>query len=721
MNISFLNPWFLLGLPVVSIPVVIHLLSKKKTITQRFSYIKFIQLASTKVIRRHKLKQILLLILRTLLLLILVLLFARPIVHIAPIFARGRDTSLSTVIVLDNSYSMGYKDKRLKRFTVGRDAAKRILKLMKKYDRTAFLLATDKIEAGIKYLTSDTDILIDEIENSRLSSRVSNLLPAVSEAYSILNGSLSPNKQIIMITDLAENGWAEVNIEAVKNYDNRVKLIIIDLGRDDSVNAAVTGLEKGVMTTGQMLKLKAGISNFSDSAVSNLLVSLLIGRAAGVTRKVDQGFIKLPKNSSKEKDFFCNFSDEGSWLGEVSIKEDGLHVDDRHYFKVSVHKKIKVLCVDGDPGFSSFDKETFYLRLALDPYEKGLSIVPAIITGDELKDRELSEFSVLVSANVKEFDDSEVKRMFNFVKNGGGLVFFLGSNVDGGYYNDVLGGLLPAELLEVNSQENPWSIGYIAAGHPVLKIFSDEKQGDLSLVEFNGWYTARPGENSRVLLRIAPDSGMNKEHEGEPLLVERGLPYPKSGKIMLFTSTVDREWNNFPAKPLFLPLLQQIMSYLTERASGDGYRDSLIIGEPVVIPFRAGALPEKVTLTMPSGKSEDITPVKSREFNGIEYGKADRPGIYTFEWTAAGIKRKESVVYNLDIDSGESDLNKIKLKDLKKGLSETPVILIDNITGLEKVLLSVLYGKEASRLLALFIFGLLILEGYIANRRRNEK
>ena len=103
------------------------------------------------------------------------------------------------------------------------------------------------------------------------------------------------------------------------------------------------------------------------------------------------------------------------------------------------------------------------------------------------------------------------------------------------------------------------------------------------------------------------------------------------------------------------------------------------------------------------------------------YNKAGEPGIYTFEWSAAGKRRREHVVYNLDTDSGESDLTKIKMKEIKKRLSETPVILIGKLVELEKTLLSVLHGKEASRMVVFFIFGILILEGYVANRRRREK
>ena len=98
MNITFLNPSFLWGLPVVSIPILIHLLSRRRPITSQFPTVRFIQLASTTVVRRFKLKQLILLILRSLILLLLTLLFARPVVREMALFAQVEEASLLSLI-----------------------------------------------------------------------------------------------------------------------------------------------------------------------------------------------------------------------------------------------------------------------------------------------------------------------------------------------------------------------------------------------------------------------------------------------------------------------------------------------------------------------------------------------------------------------------------------------------------------------------------------------
>jgi hypothetical protein len=75
---NFLNPFALLGLAAAGIPVLLHLLNLRKLRTIEFSTVQFLlELQQTRV-RKLKMQQILLLILRTLVVLFAVFALARP-------------------------------------------------------------------------------------------------------------------------------------------------------------------------------------------------------------------------------------------------------------------------------------------------------------------------------------------------------------------------------------------------------------------------------------------------------------------------------------------------------------------------------------------------------------------------------------------------------------------------------------------------------------------
>ncbi|MGH7909275.1 MAG: BatA domain-containing protein, partial [Thermodesulfobacteriota bacterium] len=64
MNISFLNPFFLIGLVTVSLPIVVHLISRKSGIKMSFSAVSFLISSQVETLRRSRIKDLILLIIR---------------------------------------------------------------------------------------------------------------------------------------------------------------------------------------------------------------------------------------------------------------------------------------------------------------------------------------------------------------------------------------------------------------------------------------------------------------------------------------------------------------------------------------------------------------------------------------------------------------------------------------------------------------------------------
>ncbi|MFQ6674643.1 MAG: BatA and WFA domain-containing protein, partial [Fidelibacterota bacterium] len=103
---SFLAPAVLWGLVAASIPLIIHLISTRRTQKVDFSSIRFIKVLEHDTIRKLKLRQWLLLLLRTVAIILIVLVFARPVkVGYFPAWAAGQQTA-KLVFLLDNSASM---------------------------------------------------------------------------------------------------------------------------------------------------------------------------------------------------------------------------------------------------------------------------------------------------------------------------------------------------------------------------------------------------------------------------------------------------------------------------------------------------------------------------------------------------------------------------------------------------------------------------------------
>ncbi|HBL47711.1 MAG TPA: hypothetical protein DDZ90_30435, partial [Planctomycetaceae bacterium] len=75
---GFASPWLLMGLLAAGIPILIHLLHKRKFIETEWAAMKFLMAATRKYSRRVRFEQLLILLVRCLILLLLAVAFSRP-------------------------------------------------------------------------------------------------------------------------------------------------------------------------------------------------------------------------------------------------------------------------------------------------------------------------------------------------------------------------------------------------------------------------------------------------------------------------------------------------------------------------------------------------------------------------------------------------------------------------------------------------------------------
>src|SRR5688572_11352763 len=129
---TFLNPFVLIGLVAASFPVLFHLFAQRRARRVEFSTLQFLKQLEKNSMRKIKLRQILLLILRTLLIIFLVGAFARPAMQGYLGGFPGTSSANSTMVFLiDNSASMGERTSGGSYFKQSTDAAIKLLDIYK--------------------------------------------------------------------------------------------------------------------------------------------------------------------------------------------------------------------------------------------------------------------------------------------------------------------------------------------------------------------------------------------------------------------------------------------------------------------------------------------------------------------------------------------------------------------------------------------------------------
>jgi len=202
MSVFFLYPALLFGLLAASLPILIHLLNRRKLKRIQFPAVRFILLSQKRISRSYRLRHWILLALRTLAVVFLALLLANPIFQIgAGLFAGSGPVSL--VVLLDNSLSMTWSGDG-NGFKQAKDAARLLISALNDGDRAA-LIPTNIDGKEPFRLKGQKDVLLKELEGIEIADGTADLPVALSKAYELLVEPAG-QKEIRLITDMGLTG-----------------------------------------------------------------------------------------------------------------------------------------------------------------------------------------------------------------------------------------------------------------------------------------------------------------------------------------------------------------------------------------------------------------------------------------------------------------------------------------------------------------------------------
>lgn len=679
---SFISPIFLLGLLGITLPILIHLAGRRRAQVYRFSALEFILRSQKRMEARLKLEQLLLLLLRIGVISLLALALAKPVIRTAGLPLPAPGAPSSNVLIMDNSYSMGYLDDKTPLLERAKEWARQLVGSLSPSDEVCLLtlFPGQSASGGLPELTIDKGDALSALEKLETSFYTTDISLLLEQALTVLGSSKKGVQRVFLFTDLTKNGWnppqadASGRLEGMKARlkDRPVRFHIIDVSQGKALaNLSISSLECHYDWTkkdGQVI-LKTSVSNFSEASVKNLLIKANLGE-----KTVAQGFLDLEPRTTGQKEFLLEPPGEALPWGSVEIPADSLPADSHRYFTLPTAKDIKVLVIDGSPSINIYQSESFYLERALNPARLHTShIRPLVLNPQEITSVELKDFDLLILSNVEELHYTKVSELQRYVAEGGKVLFTLGDNVRPEYYNTALAGLVPRLRNVVEfPKEEALGLAPLDTTHPMLNIFAQERRSVLRTPQFHKVFMIEPEMGGKTTAIISYSNGA-------PALIE--MPYGQ-GRSMVLTSTIDRDWTDLPVKPLFLPLIQQICRYLTGNLVEVVNLD-ILVGEPWEMPLyeekeTVEALDPKGNLLKPEIKGEE--PTKTLVFPQTHY-----PGIYKLRRPTqsssggAGLSQTGGepltawASFAVNVDPREGDLTKIDKTLLKDLLGEERV------------------------------------------------
>jgi hypothetical protein len=481
---------------VLSIPVIIHLLNRRRFKVIQWAAMRFLLAAQKKNTRKLRIEQLLLLICRCL----IVTLLALAMIAVTPWAEAGwraafpdaavgvQASSVRThkILVIDGSLSMDLKQGDQTCFAKALDMARKIIKDSPGGDAYSLILMANPPRRIVGEPSEDARKVLAEIDKLRLPHGTADVPATLNQIESLL--SASPGKfharEIYFITDLQASTWLAPQPAALTTVLEKIRssgkghnsLYFVNVGGEAVSNLAVTNvtLADEMATTGRLTTILATLHNYGTDT-GEKIVKLLVGKvgkeaADGALQMVEAqtSLVKIERNADTPVAFTYKFPSPGDYVLQVQVAGDSLGLDDTRTVVVTVKKDIPVLLVNGKPAGDPFDQATEWVRLSLNPFDERVETSalfrPKVITPTQWADEtagDLTPYDCVFLCDLPSVTLLEAKRLERHVRRGGGLVICLGPQVQPGEYNrsmyrlenNPVPPLLPASLVSVQKIE----------------------------------------------------------------------------------------------------------------------------------------------------------------------------------------------------------------------------------------------------------------------------
>jgi hypothetical protein len=590
------------ALPLVAIPIIIHLLQRRRFRKVQFSAMEFLERALRRTRRRVLLEDMLLLMLRTLAVLLLILALARPSSEGLPL-ALGRDAR-AELIVLDASLSMDFRNDDQSTYERALAfAAQRLGELDTSLDdRAAILragLVTDRLASGdpLEVLAA-----LRELERpDAVRGDLQGALVAASRTVTDL-GLEAAQVRVTVLTDLQANLWNEESgisapLEELVAMGCAIDVVNCGLEARDNVGVTSLSLSTARLVSGDSCEATAVLRNFS-SLPADVQATLLVDDIPVSTRK-------FSLSAHEQYDWSVPLApvEVGARAIEIRLEHDDLIVDDARSATLTVDDGFKVVLVGQEASPSetpgAFDALQSYLNIG-----ERSPLRPTPIPVAQLSDSDLAEADLVILADPGPVPLRSVRSLGPFVARGGGLLIAVGPQTgqeDLAALFTELDGAGVSLGDPVQNLEEPARIGIELPQHPALRLFRDERWQPL-LTEVPH-YSFRPivvdpqvEMPAQVALRFL-DSDENLDSGAALVGWKSGF-----GDVALLAATPHDTWNRMQEVPGgTLPLIYDLLFSL---APQPGYSTSYEVGANF-----------SVTLDFPPTDTELINPEGLRRTN----------------------------------------------------------------------------------------------------------
>jgi hypothetical protein len=690
-GLGFLNSLFLFGLAAMALPIVIHILSRRRLRKVPFSSLEFIVELSQRRMSKVNLRRWIVLLLRTLAIVLLVVAFARPTIRTeAALFMPGGAPS-HAVICIDASTSMSVEREVGTAFTAAKEIAKEVVRDSKGNDLIDVIVSRNVSESMFDNGTRNKQIVANMIDALEVTNETTSLPQTVAAAIEKIRASEIKTGEVYVISDFREVADSVL----VGGVPEGVRVILLPVYDEavDNVSIDKVTTPRKLIRPGEVVRVGVTATNHSRENNAEFPLELVIDE-----KRRAEKLVNLSPGATSSVTFAFSINDWGAYRCRVAKSRDRLPVDDDRYFLLEVSQKIPVTLMRGKK-FAEGGKQAaayFYVDKALNPRGSGDGeFAVKVIDERELTAANLPKRGVVVWTEPTDLDPRRFELLRRYVTGGGAVMVFLGSDRRGLWrVNDF------AEFFGIEKADPREGIEHLSAfqeDHPIFSMFSEEELELLS--------RSRVRKHLAVA-GVAADSILAYLGSGDPGIWEckRGL-----GRAVVVAASPDIPSGELPLSPMFLPLIHTTVSYLAS-SEGAGLHRENFAGSDLVFDVPPSWSQQGAALRVVGGGGEARQPIVYSAPDGETRVMIPQPREVGFYQLLADTTLISEAVVN--VDTRESNLNPQRLDERYTGVAK----IIDASTDLASNLQREKQGREVYALFLLIALSALVVESILGRK-----
>lgn len=778
---SFLNGAWLVSIAAATLPILIHLFSRRRAREVPFSFLGFLDELTRRKIRRIQLRQYILLALRTLAILLIALALSRPVWQGAG-FGGGHGSS-TVAILVDDSFSMEARLdpesllpmtseetglRQPTRFGEARQRALQLIDLLEDGDQALLVFTSSPVRVPYGSAVRDPELLREELRRAEPRAGRSDLREALEQVRPILDGASTLNKEVFIVSDFQSNQMAEILSDlgaAVQSGPADSASTALSSGAAATTNAAIadsmTGGVSGSGTAGALKlpadtrafllpiiapsepnqsllwsfyerdpattggRLTVRMRNISDLPVEEAVIQVFGGREETL---LAEGFISVEPGATAQTVIEIPEAPAEGLL-TVQAPQDLLGRDNVRRLSISAAQRFQILLVTGgslaDPMIRA---EVIFPMLALDPWGAADMLaggsgnhraVAEAALREQIGGMQLFSLETIPEAdfgqapdiiadavlllNVGRLSAAASEKLERYQRAGGNVMIALGDRVDPRIYNTQilsrLGQVRLENIVGDVSAETYLSLRPAVTGHAMFDGFPISPGETLTSARFRRCLGVRLGEKSNVLAYFSGD---------RPALVEEP-------GLLLFTSSLDTRWSDFPTSASFLPFLHRALLHQVLR--GWIGRQEPLVGERLTMPLSEELGDEMFQCRGPREIEIDMEIAQTEQGPILRSGLIPEPGFYQFKAAQARADLPALKTFAVNVDTEESDLTSATPEMARLVFGSAAAWLTDN-EGLDRQVREARHGRELWKLCLALAFMALVAESLMARGGR---